>query len=302
MQPQNCGFTQLGVRQVMLKNSSVIKYRKLVQVHVDHGRLSVSRYMSKIPDRNRRAGLVSVIIPALESRADLLASQCLPSIESQTYRPFEVIVVSESFSTSIADAVRKMGGSYRYFWGTKKSRALRKAGSFANWCSGAAPNLNLAIKKARGEYIARIDDDDEWLPGHLSKAVALLEEGAFEFVSSAAHDPDGAIVENSNLSDYKYFGHDFEWLNLSSVIGPTITWVYRRHLRIFKFNVNSWKKKINRPAHYDFMFRIAAAGVSIAYSPTVSARYRSRPGTGGLTGHRAYMLDAGEVSPGESQT
>jgi O-antigen biosynthesis protein len=268
---------------------------------VNHGRLSVSRFLSKNLDRKQRAGLVSVIVPALESRADLLASQCLPSVESQTYRSFEVIVASQSFSPGLAEAVRKMGGNYRYFWGTKKSRALRKAGSLANWCSGAAPNLNLAIKKARGAYIARLDDDDEWLPDHLSDAIALLEEGAFEFVSSSAHGPDGAIVENSYLADYKYFGHDFEWLNLSSVVGPTITWVYRRHLRIFKFNVNSWRKKINRPAHYDFMFRIAAAGVSIAYSPAVSARYRSRPGTGGLTGHRAYMVDGDGVVQGESK-
>lgn len=269
------------------------KLKTRLKVFVNRLRLKFARLATTLaPNRN---GLVSVIIPALESRADLLKNQCLPSISAQTYRNFEVVIASEVFSQEIANSVSAMGENYRYFWGAKKPKALKNAGSLANWCSGAAPNLNLAIAKSRGAFIARIDDDDEWLPDHLSSSVALLESGKYEFVSSRANAPEGGLVLNSHLDDHKYFGNEFEWLGLSSIIGPTITWVYKRHLRIFKFNPNSWKKTINRTGHYDFMFRIAAAGVLIGHSSKVSANYLSRPGAAGQVGHRAYLAEAGDV-------
>jgi len=36
---------------------------------------------------------------------------------------------------------------------------------------------NLATQYAKGDYIANLDDDNEWLPGHLSTLLAALEEG-----------------------------------------------------------------------------------------------------------------------------
>lgn len=255
-------------------------------------KLLVVRMLDRVGFRERRTdGMVSVVIPALESRVDLLEARCLPSIVAQTYAPLEIVIVSESFSPEIAELARRHGSGCRYFWGTKKSRALKNAGALAIWFSGAVPNLNLAMKKSRGEYLARLDDDDEWLPNHLEDAVSFLNQGNFDFVSSKAHSPDGGHVANNHLDDLHYYGNQYEWLKLDAVVGPPITWVYRRYMRAFKFNVNSWRKEINRPADYDYMFTIAAAGASMGFADSFSARQCERPGSAGLTGSGAFLAE-----------
>ena len=244
-----------------------------------------------------RAGSVSILIPALENRADLLDTRSLASIDRQTFQGFEVIVVSETYSKEIADAVGKRDSRYRYLWGTSKPRSLRRAGSLALWCSGAAPNLNLALKKARGEYFARMDDDDEWLPRHLELSVAALERSGADFVSSNAYAPDNSLIAVNDLAN-EAFRQEFRRHRFTAVVGTTITWVYKRHLRAYRFNTSSWRKKVNRPVDYDFMLRISAGGARLFFNPEITAQQCLRPGVGNLTGHRAYEVEQSVSSPG----
>ena len=235
-------------------------------------------------------GMVSVLIPALEDRASLLDKRCLPSIERQTFQNFEVIVVSETYSPEIDAAVSRRGGAYRYFWGTRKSKALSRADSVSLWCSGAAPNLNLAMKMARGEFFARMDDDDEWLPNHLDSAVRALTSSQSDFVSSNAFSASGGLLPVVALDDFE-FGDEYRWRAIQGSVGTTITWLYRRHLRSYRFNENSWRKSHNRPVDYDFMLRIAAGGARMHFNAEVTARECIRPGANGLTGHRAHLVE-----------
>jgi len=232
------------------------------------------------------------LIPALETRAELLGGRCLPSIEAQTYSNFEVIVVTESYSSEIDDAVRGRGSNFLYFWGTKKSRALENADAKSMWCSGAVPNLKLASRKARGEFFSRMDDDDEWFPEHLETGITFLLENELDFASSKALGADGSEISGSNVGG-EDFGDDYKWKKLEGIVGTPITWLYRSHLRVLRFNANSWKKKINRPVDYDFMLRMAAAGARFGFNPRVTARQCLRPGVEGMTGHKAFIKESG---------
>lgn len=239
-------------------------------------------------------GLVTVVIPALESRADLLGRQALPSVARQSYSKLEVIVVSEHYSPEIQGHLQASGLQFRYFWGVKKSKRLMRAGHLAVWSSGAIPSLNLGHRKARGEFIARLDDDDMWLENHLENALTCLAKEGADFLSSRALAAEGGYLPELALSD-KTFGTVYRWLVPTEVVGTPITWVYRRPVSKIRYNPKSWLKRINRPADYDLMLRLAAARVAMTFSPQVTARQLLRPDTAGRTGSVAYLAEHGDA-------
>jgi glycosyltransferase involved in cell wall biosynthesis len=103
---------------------------------------------------------VSVIIPTCNRALFLRAA--IESVLNQTFQDFEIIVVDDASNDETAETVRSLAdGRIRYL------RHERKKGQGAT--------RNAGIRDARGEYIALLDDDDEWLPTKLQKQVALLD-------------------------------------------------------------------------------------------------------------------------------
>lgn len=245
----------------------------------------------------RSPGLVSVLIPTLAERYELLGSQCLPSVAAQTYDNLEVLVVTDFYSHAVEDTVTRFGSRFRYLWGAEKSAELLQAGDLAIWSSGAAPGLNLALRASRGSYLARLDDDDAWLPDHLENGVNILQSAFIDFVSSNAHSPSGGHAALNDMSSHD-FGREFIWCRQSVPIGIPTTWIFKSHVRALEFNEKSWKKNWNKPIDYDFLLRSGAAGIRMEFSEKVTARYMSRPGLDGLTGFSAFLREREEEDPG----
>ncbi len=110
---------------------------------------------------------VSIIIP-LYNKAPYVR-RALDSIAAQTFPDFEAIVVDDG-STDDGAAIVADYSDARF-------RMIRQA----NAGPGAARNAGLA--QARGELIAFLDADDEWLPNYLHENVRLLEESGSEVAS-----------------------------------------------------------------------------------------------------------------------
>ena len=96
--------------------------------------------------------LASIIIPSY-NRADFL-KRLLESIADQTFQNYEVIVIDDS-SEDIEGYRRVID----HFSAIMNLVCLRN-----NKNKGAPFSRNRGIKAAKGEYIALVDDDDEWLP------------------------------------------------------------------------------------------------------------------------------------------
>lgn len=92
---------------------------------------------------------VSVIIPTY-NRATLLP-RAVNSVLNQTYRDFELIIVDDGSTDNTKEVIRKYKDPRIQYIKHDKN----KGGSAAR---------NLGIKMAKGEYIAFLDSDDEWLP------------------------------------------------------------------------------------------------------------------------------------------
>jgi GT2 family glycosyltransferase len=102
--------------------------------------------------------LVSVIIPLFNKGPHI--ARCLVSVASQTFSDFEVIVVDDgSTDTGAAQAKSFPDDRVRVISQTNR---------------GPGHARNRGVDAARGELIAFLDADDEWLPSYLSESVRLL--------------------------------------------------------------------------------------------------------------------------------
>jgi len=106
---------------------------------------------------------VSIIIPVFNGASYLW--QTIESIQKSTYKNFEIILVDDGStdeSKKICKKIRKKYNNIR-FYQFKKNKGLTSV-------------LNYAIKKAKGKYIARINQDDIMTPKRLEKQVKFLEK------------------------------------------------------------------------------------------------------------------------------
>jgi glycosyltransferase involved in cell wall biosynthesis len=103
---------------------------------------------------------VSVIIPAYNVSQFLV--EALDSLQRQTYKDFEVLVIDDGSSDDTYDIARRHPISML--------RLIRHEENM-----GVAAARNTGIKWARGEYIALLDGDDIAFPTRLERQVCALD-------------------------------------------------------------------------------------------------------------------------------
>lgn len=104
---------------------------------------------------------VSVVIPTA-NRASLV-KRAISSVLNQDYANIECIVVDDASKDDTGKVVKEITDSRLIY--------LRHDSS-----KHASATRNTGINAATGDYIAFLDDDDEWLQGKLTKQVELLKE------------------------------------------------------------------------------------------------------------------------------
>lgn len=106
--------------------------------------------------------LVSVIMPVYNGSS--FVAQAIESILGQTYKPLELVIVNDS-STDITDEILQ---SYK----NKYPRIIHVITLSKN--HGESRAANIAFKKTRGEFIARVDADDISHPEKIAHQVKFL--------------------------------------------------------------------------------------------------------------------------------
>ena len=116
-----------------------------------------------LPNKATDAPLVSVVMPVFNAAPYI--KDCVESILNQTHFNLEFIIIDDAST----DATPLILAAY-----AKKDRRIKL---FTNESQrGISITVKLAINKAKGDYIARMDADDISLPERLTKQVAYLEK------------------------------------------------------------------------------------------------------------------------------
>ena len=103
--------------------------------------------------------IASVIIPTFNSKAYLV--ECIDSLESQTFKKFEIIVVDDGSTDNTHEVIRKFLNNITY---------IRQNNQ------GPSSARNKGIENSRGKYLCFLDADDLYKPNHLSELIGFLEE------------------------------------------------------------------------------------------------------------------------------
>ncbi|WP_346075860.1 MULTISPECIES: glycosyltransferase family 2 protein [Actinomycetes] len=151
--------------------------------------------------------LVSVVMPVYNSAATLGAA--VRSVLTQTHSDLELLVTDDQSSDGSMDLLREFA--------EQDERVLPEP---APERGGAGRARNLAIQRARGDYIAFLDSDDMWLPEKTEKQLAFAADG------------DAPLTFTSYYKmDADYDGESTDWVPNGRVIRAREHVDYRAMLR-----------------------------------------------------------------------
>ena len=131
--------------------------------------------------------LVSVIIPVYNAESFVVES--IESVLNQTYPNIELVIVDDCSKDGTLALLRKYKRNYPdkiTLIALKKNRG--KGGDLA---------ANVAFKRAKGNFISRMDADDISLPNRVEKQLDFLQKNpSFSVVGSCAHviNTEGEVV------------------------------------------------------------------------------------------------------------
>ncbi len=104
---------------------------------------------------------ISVVIPSYNRLAML--REAVASVQAQTVKPLEVLIVDDGSSDGTPEAVAT-------FTGPVPVRCIRQANA------GPSAARNRGIREAAGEWIAFLDSDDLWVPDKLAVQMSFLRD------------------------------------------------------------------------------------------------------------------------------
>ena len=103
---------------------------------------------------------VSIVIPT-HNRAAILR-RAIVSVLDQTFKDFEVVIADDASVDGTCETVQSIGD--------RRIKYVRHSDN-----RGVSAARNSAIANAAGEYIAFLDDDDEWLPDKLRHQIDHID-------------------------------------------------------------------------------------------------------------------------------
>jgi glycosyltransferase involved in cell wall biosynthesis len=209
--------------------------------------------------------LVTVTI-ATWNRAELLRERTIPALLAQTYQNFEVRIVGDCCTDGTRKIVESFGDPRLHFVNLPV-RGPYPDDPFKRHCIAGIGPIMAARSQALGEWIAHLDDDEEWVPEHLSLLVeraTLGDDPELLWGRARYETAPGVWIEQGDP--------DLRKLDI-----PHSTVMFRTYLRSFEDSPTSYRLRLGSD-HHRFQ-RMLLCGVRTAYVNEVITVGALRPGT-----------------------
>jgi len=222
---------------------------------------AVQRELATAPRINtpfEQRPLVTVRI-ATYNRGRLVAERALASAIAQTYDNLEIVVVGDCCDEATAAAVRSVQDP-RIRFVNLPERGRYPADAELRWMVAGSTPMNHGVELARGEWIAPLDDDDEFGPDHVEVLLRECLQRDLDFAWGIAE---------SEQADGTWTRQGGPALQRGSICHSAV--FYHRRIAAIRHDLDAWR--IDEPGDWNLWSRFARAGAAMGFVDRVVTRH-----------------------------
>lgn len=160
------GITEEGMATAMDFGDYLLAEGKISQETYNQGQLQAKNILNKSDGIKRAADLVSIIMPSYNTAPYI--KKTIQSVMNQTYANWELIIVDDCSTDNTDEILSEINDP--------RIRILKNEVN-----SGAAVSRNIALRTAKGKWIAFLDSDDLWMPDKLKKQLLFMKKNGYHF-------------------------------------------------------------------------------------------------------------------------
>ena len=237
------------------------------------------------PDRPHASSFpfVSVVMPVRNEVAYI--ERALRSVLAQEYPPsrYEVIVVDGSSDDGTGDVIRRFTNPDRARAG-ERGKKCSDVSLLENPARYVPPGLNLALKRARGDVIVRVDGHCEIAPNYLRACVDALARSGADCVGGTLQTVGETWMARAiAAAQSSWFGVGGAPFRLKQAQGRFVdTVAFGAYRRVVFGRIGEFDESLIRNQDDEFNFRLIQSGGKIWLDPGVHAIYYSRASLLGL--------------------
>lgn len=197
------------------------------------------------------------VITATHNRAKNFLPKAIKSVLNQTFKDFEYIVVDDASTDHTEQVVKRFDYDKRI----KYIKLEENTGTHT------AP-LNRGIMESTGEYIAYLDDDNEWYPYHLEVLKKAVDNGVDVAYCDMMVDYGDKMEQGIAMDFDSQFLLNRNFIDTSNVL----------HKRDIIFAVGGWDETIKRFTDWNLWVRMMKWGAKFQRVPIVATKYSAHEG------------------------
>jgi O-antigen/teichoic acid export membrane protein len=202
--------------------------------------------------------LVTVRI-ATYNRGAMVRDRAIASALRQTYSNIEVVVVGDHCDAETEAAVRSVRDD-RVRFENLAERGVYPADADFRWMVAGSTPMNRALDLARGDWIAPLDDDDEFTEDHVEALLDACQSRSLDFAYGIAEmETSPGVWERTGAYP----------LRVGQIVHAAV--MFHRDLAFVRHAIDSWR--LHEPADWNVWHRMRDVGARIGFVDHVVTRH-----------------------------